>query len=325
MGRKGAARAERVGLQCLNEADRSQPARFQELENQAFSEIEEILLLHSARGIDTVRNALPANYCERAARLVLANPGTVLISTGFPVNGSFETDGPIGAIALFRVLEHLEYRPVFICAPPIARLLERNYPTMVIPILDWASSLPVIEALMADLNPSLAVSVERPGVTRNGRYYNMRREDITDRTAKLDHIFRLGACPTLAFGDGGNEIGMGNIIDALARLPIIPSVTRCDELVISTVSNWGVYGVIAAMSRILGNDLFERFDPAQIAEYLVSNGSVDGLTSRPDRSEDGFPIDVGLSVIARLRSGLIKGINVRTLEVPPPPHSAAGG
>lgn len=266
------------------------------------NDIEDIILSHSLRGIDSVKNALPSGYCQRAAEMIIANPGTVLIGTGFPVGESFETDGPIGAIGLYRVLNQLGYDPMFVCAPPISRILTHTYTTYEIPILDWEASLSMANTALDETAPSVIVAVERPGVSRDGRYYNMRGQDISDRVAKFDIFFRLSTCPTLAFGDGGNEIGMGNLIDALAHLPIIPSVTTCDELVISTVSNWGVYGVIAAMSHILGRDLFSSFDPESILEYLVANGSVDGLTTRPEYSEDGFPIAVGLSIIDKLRN-----------------------
>jgi hypothetical protein len=266
-------------------------------------EIEDIILAHSQRGIDTVKQALPAGYCHRAAEMILANKGTVLIGTGFPVGGSFETDGPIGAIGLYRVLEGLGYRPLFVCAPPISRILQSVYATREIPILDWQETVDVAETVLAETKPALVVSVERPGVAADGRYYNMHRQDISDRVAKFDHFFRLSVCPTIAFGDGGNEIGMGNILPALTHLPVIPSVTVCDELVIATVSNWGVYGVIAAMGRRLHQNLFDRFDPESILAYLVSNGSVDGLTNRAELSEDGFPITVGLEIIDRLRNG----------------------
>jgi hypothetical protein len=105
--------------------------------------------------------------------------------------------------------------------------------------------------------------VERPGVAADGRYYNVHRQDITDRVAKFNHFPRLSACPTIASGDGGNEIGMGNILHALTHLPVTPSVTRCDELVIATVSNWGVYGVIAVMSRILRKTCSTSLTPSR--------------------------------------------------------------
>jgi hypothetical protein len=42
----------------------------------------------------------------------------VLIGTGFPVADSFETDGPIGAIALYDCLQALGAQPLIACGPP---------------------------------------------------------------------------------------------------------------------------------------------------------------------------------------------------------------
>jgi hypothetical protein len=266
------------------------------------TQIEDIILSHSARGMDLMRHAIPGGYCARAAKLILENKGRVLIGTGFPVGASFETDGPIGAIALYRVLERLGHEPVFGCAPPISRVLAGDFRTLEVPILSWEATVPVVESALADLRPALLVSIERPGVARDGHYYNMRGKDISDALAKFDLFFNLCDCPTIAVGDGGNEIGMGNLLAELDRLPIVPSVTRCDELVIATVSNWGVYGIVAAMSRELHQDLFNCFDPMGIVRYLVDRGAVDGKTGCAECSEDGFPLAVGLGIIERLRA-----------------------
>ena len=267
----------------------------------AKTDIEDIILSHGTRGMDRIRGAVPAGYCVRAAKLILENKGCVLIGTGFPVGGSFETDGPIGAIALYRVLERLGHEPIFGCAPPISQVLAGDFRTLEVPILSWAATVPVVESALASIRPSVIVSIERPGVARDGRYYNMRGQDISDFLAKFDLFFELCSCPTIAVGDGGNEIGMGNVHAELAQLPIIPSVTMCNELVIATVSNWGVYGIIAALSRELDQDLFRYFDPVEIVRYLVDRGAVDGKTGYAECSEDGFPLAVGLSIIAQLR------------------------
>jgi hypothetical protein len=139
-------------------------------------------------------------------------------------------------------------------------------------------------------------------VARDGRYYNMSGKDISDALAKFDLFLNLCDCPTIAVGDGGNEIGMGNILAELGRLNIIPSVTLCDELVIATVSNWGVYGIIAAVSVHLHQDLFSCFEPMEIVRYLVARGAVDGKTGCAECSEDGFPLAVGLGIIEQLRA-----------------------
>jgi hypothetical protein len=268
--------------------------------------IEDIILSHGSRGMDRVRGALPVDYCSRAARMILGNPGRVLIGTGFPVDGSFETDGPIGAIALYRVLERLGYEPIFGCAPPISRVLGDDFRTLEIPILSWPATVAIVDKALADIRPVLIVSIERPGVAPDGRYYNMRGKDISDSLAKFDLFFKRCECPTIAVGDGGNEIGMGNIYAEVSRLDITPSVTTCDELVIATVSNWGVYGMIAAMSCELHQDLFRLFDPVEIVRHLVDRGAVDGKTGYAECSEDGFPLAVGLAIIERLRS-LVEG------------------
>lgn len=269
--------------------------------------IEDIILTHSSRGMDFVKNAIPGGYCNRAAQLMLNNKGVVLIGTGFPVNDTFETDGPVGAISLYNVLEHLGYHPMFVCAPPLSSVLKKDFATYEIPILSWEESVPMVEAALKHLKPVIIVSIEQPGVAWDGRYYNMRKQDITNVVAKCDLFFRYCSCPTVAFGDGGNEIGMGNIRKELAPLPIIPSVTTCDELVIATVSNWGVYGMLAVMSHILQRNLFTLFDPKAITAYLVENGAIDGVTKCFECSEDGFPLAVGLSIIAQLRESLAIG------------------
>jgi hypothetical protein len=252
--------------------------------------------------MDRIRHALQPGFCGRAAGMILRNKGRVLIGTGFPVVDSFETDGPIGAIGLYTVLERLGYEPCFGCAPPISRVLAGSFRTLEIPIAGWEATVPYVAAALADLQPALIVSIERPGVAADGRYYNMRGKDITDRLAKFDLFFTMSDCPTIGVGDGGNEIGMGNIGKALAGLSITPSVTTCDELVIATVSNWGVYGILAAMARVTRLDLLGWFEPLEIVRFLIDRGAVDGVTGYAECTEDGLPLAVGLSVIERLRT-----------------------
>lgn len=271
----------------------------------AFSQhIEKIILQFNTRGMVPLAQAMPGGYCRRAARLIENNKGTVLIGTGFPVNGSFETDGPLGAVAMYRVLSHLGYDPVFVCGPPLARILAGRFQTYELPILAWQDSVPVVQKVLDKLQPTLMLSVERPGITASGRYFNMNGRDISAFTAKFDLFFNFGTCATIAFGDGGNEIGMGNVNHLLTELPIVPSVTTCDELVIATVSNWGVYGVIAELSDIVSQDLFSCFKPVATLSYLMSNGGMDGVTTEATPTEDGFPMAVGDQIIRQLRGAL---------------------
>jgi hypothetical protein len=265
------------------------------------SQVEELILQHGSRGMDRLRHHLKPGYCWRAAQLILNRPGVVLLGTGFPVAGTFESDGPIGAIALYQILRAIGSEPVFVCAPPISRVMSRTFRTFELPIAGWEASGTVVQEALKKLRPSLVVAVERAGKAADGHYYNMRGVDISDSTAKYDLFFEHAGCPSIAFGDGGNEVGMGILHHVLSRMNIVPSVTTCDELVISTVSNWGVYGVIAMLCRQLKQNLFARVDAAAIARYLLANGCVDGVTSRQELTEDGFPILVGISIIEQLK------------------------
>ena len=271
----------------------------------AFSEhIEKIILQFNTRGMARLYQAMPHGYCYRAAQLIRNNPGTVLIGTGFPVKGTFETDGPLGAIAMYDVLQSLDYDPVFVCGPPLSRVLDGRFKTHEIPILEWQASVPVVEEALDNLRPALIMSIERPGIAASGRYFSMHGRDISAYTAKFDLFFNLSACPTIAFGDGGNEIGMGNVQHLLTDLPITPAVTTCDELVIATVSNWGVYGVITELSRLFDKDLLAAINPQETLSYLMSNGCLDGVTAKATATEDGFPMAVGNQIMRQLQGTL---------------------
>ncbi len=266
--------------------------------------IEKIILQFNTRGMVRLSQAMTHGYCHRAAQLILSNPGTVLIGTGFPVKSTFETDGPLGAIAMYDVLQLLGYDPIFVCGPPLSRVLGGRFNTYEIPILDWQASVPVVEDALDKLHPALIMSIERPGITASGRYFSMHGRDISAYTAKFDLFFNLGPCPTIAFGDGGNEIGMGNVQHLLTDLPITPAITTCDELVIATVSNWGVYGVITELSRLLSKDLLAEIKPLETLSYLMSNGCLDGVTAKATATEDSFPMAVGDQIIRQLRGTL---------------------
>ncbi len=146
------------------------------------------------------------------------------------------------------------------------------------------------------------VSIERPGLAADGRYYNMRGEDITSGCAFFDPFVTGASCPTIAIGDGGNEIGMGNIIEAIATLDINPAVTHCDELLVADVSNWGAYGLIAMLAVWDGRDLLADVSPVGILDYLSARGSVDGVTRENTLTEDGLEAEQGLRIIQDLRA-----------------------
>ncbi len=283
--------------------------------------IEELLVARDHRGMARVREALEPGYYLRAASALRDIGGTVLIGTGFPVDDTYETDGPVGALALYDTLEYLGAEPVLVCGTPLSTTLAEDRRVIDIAVGNSAGRItdqgvepvrlrggrrsgdPEISTLdtLVSLKPSAVISIERPGLTAEGRYYNMLGEDITERCACFDYFVELAGCPTIAIGDGGNEIGMGNVQDALKALDIEPSTTRCGELLVADVSNWGAYGLIALLGYWRGEDLLARISPAQLLEYLSERGSVDGVTREPTPTEDGFEVEIGETVLASLR------------------------
>lgn len=276
-------------------------------DQQLSQSIEDLLVSRNPRGMRQVQQVLQPGYYLRAARMLRDIRGTVLIGTGFPVEDTYETDGPVGAIALYEILETLGVKPILVCGKPLSGQLAEDYRVHAIAVGsagDWEAET---AATLQQLQPSAVISIERPGLSAEGGYFNMRGEDITDRCACFDYFVELATCPTIAIGDGGNEIGMGNVSEALQDLDIIPATTKCDELLIADVSNWGAYGLIAIIGYWRGEDLLGTLSPRRILSYLSERGSVDGVTRENTITEDGLPVGEGESVIAALRK--LTGVN----------------
>ena len=285
-------------------------------------EIETVLVSRNLRGMAQVRPALQKGYCLRAARILFETKGVILIGTGFPVatstsassenkhtfesnnhvaSSTFETDGPLGAIALYQALEKLGATPYIVCGAPLSQAINKDYRVIDIRLGKHAQQDEDAKRILAELQPSAILSIERPGKADDGNYYNMRGEDISARCACFDSFMDLATCPTIAIGDGGNEIGMGNVTAALQNLDIVAATTTCDELLVADVSNWGGYGLIAIMGKLANVDLLAQISPLDILKYLSKLGSVDGVTRLNQLTEDGQDIEVGDALILELR------------------------
>ena len=88
--------------------------------------IEALLAANNHRGMDGVRTSLNPGYLLRAAQAIRACSGRVYILTGFPVAQTFETDGPAGAMALYRLCQRLQKDPVILSEPDVTAALSRQ-------------------------------------------------------------------------------------------------------------------------------------------------------------------------------------------------------
>lgn len=249
--------------------------------------------------------ALQPGYFLRAAQLIenalATDSGRVLIGTGFPVDNTFETDGPLGAIALYQTLEKLGGNPVLVCGAPLADCLAKDFTTYKIAVADNANREQEARQALDHWQPDLVISIERPGLNAEGKYCNMRGEDISANCASFDYFLNLAHCPTIGIGDGGNEIGMGNVVGTLARLDIKPSITCCDELLVADVSNWAAHGLIALLSSIRNTDMLAGWDNIAVLRHLSAHGSVDGVSRENTLTEDGLESAISEQLINDLR------------------------
>ena len=273
--------------------------------------IEDIILGNDGRGISALRPHLSPNYCADAAGFVMSHPGTTLIATGFYIlsGQAVETDGPPGAVAIGRALESMGRRVVYVTdaqgAPVVRSVAGENAEVVEFPQGGRAASDAAAQALMEAYAPALLIAIERCAPSADGVYRNMRGVDIGAETAMVDALFQRGA-PSIGIGDGGNEVGMGLLAQEIAaadKLPDAPAVTSVDKLVIASVSNWGAWGLLAAMSLLMGENYLPNL-PEEMARVrtCVAAGAVDGFSGKRAALVDGFDLDDYCKPLAELRA-----------------------
>ncbi len=275
--------------------------------------IETILLSNDRRQISALRSYLSPDYCDQAARLVLAQPGKVIITTGFyiPSMKMPETDGPPGALAIGDALSRLDHPVAYVTdrytAPLLRTFASPGQRVVDFPITNEIESEAFASHLLQETHPCLLIAVERCGLTRQGIYLNCRGADISAYNARIDALFH-SEVSSIGIGDGGNEIGMGSLAEVIPSLPGLPKepcVTRTTALIAACVSNWGAYGLLAALSRQTGIDLLPSTQ-AEIAriQEMVAFGACDGVLSRQSDSVDGYSLQENSCILDQLSASL---------------------
>ena len=293
------------------------------------------------RGIEPLYDASRAlagqALCGAAADMLLAMPegGTALVTTGSvsrawlsPQLG--ENDGPSGAAALIRAL-WLARRATCVLViedtliPPMAATLQACGVAVVdldttrqasadgtmacatllpYPVTD-AEGAALAPKMLDQIKPDVMVSTERVGRNENGIYYNMRGRDYGMGRARIDLLFDAGLArgiPTLAIGDGGNEIGMGLVADTVkTSVPFaadgdcacgggIGATTRADILMTAAVSNWGCTAICAAMALRTGDTrlIHTPAMEARLLDVMTANGLINSADGIIDPHVDGI-------------------------------------
>ncbi|NXR54156.1 GLUCM protein, partial [Hippolais icterina] len=257
-----------------------------------------IVSAEAAQKIKTLETLIGIDPGERGIRhlrrpgellracLALSHAGSVLITTGFPTHFTHqppeENDGPPGALAIAAVLQALEKQVAMVTDQRAMDLNKKIIEEAVqlgilkkpIPLLSYQreSADSALMFLCESGNPERPrfdhlVAIERAGMAADGNYYNARKVNIKHLVDPIDELFlaaqTIPGITTTGVGDGGNELGMGKVKDAVKKHIKNGDVIACDVeadfTVVAGVSNWGGYAIACALHVLRCCELHDRY------------------------------------------------------------------
>jgi hypothetical protein len=266
-----------------------------------------------------------------------------------------ESDGPVGAAVLARAvhlglgavpvilieeqlmgsmakilhavgLRVLDLEAAKLCANPKAA---QHAAAILASPVDWEAARAQAADLVANHNVGALVAIEKAGANPEGELLFSRGRPGTEYIGKVDPLLRLCAekgIPTIGIGDGGNEIGMGNADGALRDLLIygdkqynggIVPAHITDAAVPVTVSNWGGYGIAAALAAVLGRPDIVHDEATERRMLLACSldGLIDGVTGSTLPTSDGMGEEIHVAIVTMLRTILGIGVPVNDWPV----------
>ena len=281
------------------------------IDNDPISQIEDIVLQDDIRGMTALKPHMPQNYVARCADLLLDHPGKIFIVTGFYIMAAeaTETDGPPGAVTLGNALAKLGNEIAYVTDELSSEVVRSiaDHDVIEFPITNHFESANFANELVQEHSPSALIAIERAGLVGDGTYRNFRGVDFTPFNAKIDHFFDQHPY-SIGIGDGGNEIGMGNLQNVIPTiehefLPKNPCVTTTTELIIASCSNWGGYGLVAALSIKHHINLLPSVEEAkQMVREIVAVGAVEGMSGESKEFVDGRDLEGDSVCISDLHS-----------------------
>jgi hypothetical protein len=270
--------------------------------------------------------------CYTAARRLLESVprgGRVIIGTGFivPPYLRLEGDGPMGAPFLARALALThDVHPIIVTEPaniaametmmrasglqvaPLEEALEIPHKVAVVPFpvdADEPSRKFALD-MLEEIAPHAIITIEKPSRNRDGKYHNGMAVEVTATSAKLDFLLSEAMAQgilTIGMGDGGNEMGMGNILPVVERIipngKLVGAATTADVLVVAASASWGSYGVEACLAALTGQHqaLHDEEMERRMLDASVAAGIVDPLTGTSDGWLDGVPPQVSYAIV----------------------------
>lgn len=177
------------------------------------------------------------------------------------------------------------------------------------------------DRLVAGDTPTHLVAIERCSLAKDGKPHREHGWDISGDTAPLDYLFQdegwEAPWATIGIGDGGNEIGMGNLPAEIVERDIpngstIAAVTGADHLLVAGVANWGAYALLTAIASLdharreaLLTHFTADFESAVLtAAVEIGQAIDDSRVDRPGQLQmtiDRLPLEEHVAIIDELR------------------------
>jgi len=263
----------------------------------------------------------------------LAEDGAVVfISTGFLIAPSMkpETDGPIAAALLARALNIFGAKPVIIAEEGVMACLEGTciaaemtpyydvdkamqvpHSVALIPYpADIGAAHKLGNELIEKLDPKAMIDIEHPGKGDDGKYYSALGKELK-WPAPIDDLFETcynRGVFTVGIGDLGNEIGFGyakpEINDLVPYGALVTTKGTCDAPVMSAVSDFGAYGVMAALEAVSGKKGIlhsSRLEDIVVKASVIA-GAVEGFTGVPTPALDLIDVNYCCAFIEMLHA-----------------------
>jgi hypothetical protein len=278
------------------------------------------------------RGENPISYGAGQA-LVALPPSKVGIFTGAVVpewlpNG--ENDGPLGALVLGHALKGMGHEVVFFTEREVFPMMERG-------MASYGEEFELCELekgredrhVGTGKDLDVAITVEKAGGNSVGVMHSVNGNSRDGTRANIDALIeRMNdeGKITIGFGEYGNEIGFGKIYDEAREISPYGKKCRCPcgEGIITKVattylfpagvSNWGAYGLAAALALLTG-DVSLAHTPEKEKELLQIATEVDcrdGGTGKARFSVDGVPGETSMALVRLL--GTLVSMGVDTSE-----------
>ena len=154
------------------------------------------------------------------------------------------------------------------------------------------------------------------GVIRTFHAAGGHQHMYTNGTLATEEKLRALGVPCVAIGDLGNEIGMGKIADHIRSFVPFTAHGECicgckggilaastaDSIITATSSDWGCYGLMAALAYLLRNiDILHPEEmEAAVMRTAARSGMID-MTGSLLPGIDGFNLKMNVSILSLMR------------------------